>query len=297
MYLQCANQKLDLTRPVVMGVVNVTPDSFSDGGRFLDQSKAVDHAQQLIAEGAAILDIGGESTRPGAAEVSVDEELRRVVPVVETLAGRGAVISVDTSKPEVMRAAASAGAGIINDVRALALPGAIEAAAESGCAVCLMHMQGDPRTMQVAPTYRDVVIEVKAFLTERAQSCLAAGIPADRISIDPGFGFGKTLEHNAALLNGLDAFGSTGLPVVVGLSRKSMLGKILGRAVDERLYGSLALAVMAAMKGARIVRAHDVAATADALKTVSAIQAFDRSQQVDHNKLIITRRSPPGDRH
>jgi dihydropteroate synthase len=273
MHLQCATQKLDLSRPVVMGVVNVTPDSFSDGGKFLERSKAVDHAQQLIEEGATILDIGGESTRPGAAEVSIEEELRRVVPVVEALAGKGAVISVDTSKPEVMKAAAAAGAGIINDVRALAAPGAIEAAAESGCAICLMHMQGDPRTMQQSPRYGDVVTEVKAFLEARAQSCRAAGIPADRISIDPGFGFGKTLEHNAALLRRLDALTETGWPLVVGLSRKSMLQKILGRPVGERLYGSLALAVMAAMKGAHIVRAHDVAATADALKTVSAIQS------------------------
>jgi dihydropteroate synthase len=272
MYLQCGPHKLDLSRPVVMGVVNVTPDSFSDGGKFLDRSKAVDHAKQLVEEGAAILDIGGESTRPGAAEVSVEEELRRVVPVVEALAGIGAVISVDTSKPEVMKAAAAAGAGIINDVRALALQGALEAAAESGCAVCLMHMQGDPRTMQQAPSYGNVVTEVKAFLLDRAQSCRAAGIPAERLSLDPGFGFGKTLEHNAALLRELDTFGDTGLPLVVGLSRKSMLQKILGRPVGERLYGSLALAVMAAMKGAHIVRAHDVAATADALKTVAAIR-------------------------
>jgi dihydropteroate synthase len=271
MYLQCGNHKLDLTRPVVMGVVNVTPDSFSDGGKFLDRSRAIEHARQLIEEGAAILDIGGESTRPGAADVPVDEELRRVVPVVEALAGRGAVISVDTSKPEVMRAAAAAGAGILNDVRALTAPGALEAAVESGCAVCLMHMQGDPRTMQLAPRYGDVVTEVKAFLVDRAQSCRAAGIPAERIAIDPGFGFGKTLEHNAALLRGLDAFGDTGYALAVGLSRKSMLQKILGRPVGERLYGSLALAVMAALKGARILRAHDVAATADALKTVSAI--------------------------
>ena len=271
MYLQCGNHRLDLRRPVVMGVVNVTPDSFSDGGRFLERSKAVDHAQQLIEEGAAILDIGGESTRPGAADVSVEEELRRVVPVVEALAGRGAVISVDTSKPEVMRAAAAAGAGIINDVRALTGQGALQAAAETSCAVCLMHMQGDPRTMQQSPRYGDVVTEVKAFLVQRAQSCRAAGIPVERISIDPGFGFGKTLAHNAALLRGLEAFGDTGYALAVGLSRKSMLQKILGRPVGERLYGSLALAVMAAMKGARIVRAHDVAATADALKTVSAI--------------------------
>ncbi len=272
MYLQCGKQKLDLSRPVVMGVVNVTPDSFSDGGQFLERSRAVDHALKLIEEGAAILDIGGESTRPGAADVSLDEELRRVIPVIEALAGRGAVISVDTSKPEVMRAAAAAGAGILNDVRALQTPGALEAAVETDCAVCLMHMQGEPRTMQANPSYGDVVNEVKAFLLERAQSCRAAGIAPERISIDPGFGFGKNLQHNATLLRGLDALADTGYPLAVGLSRKSMLQKILGRPVGERLYGSLALAVMAALKGAHIVRAHDVAATVDALKTVSAIQ-------------------------
>jgi dihydropteroate synthase len=272
MYLQCGKQKLDLSRPVVMGVVNVTPDSFSDGGKFLERSQAVDHALKLIEEGAAILDIGGESTRPGAADVPVDEELRRVVPVVEALVGRGAVISVDTSKPEVMRAAAAAGAGILNDVRALLTPGALEAAAETDCAVCLMHMQGEPRSMQANPTYGDVVTEVKAFLLGRAQSCRAAGIAPERISLDPGFGFGKNLQHNAALLRDLDALTDTGYPLAVGLSRKSMLQKILGRPVGERLYGSLALAVMAALKGARIVRAHDVAATADALETVAAIQ-------------------------
>jgi len=271
-YLDCRNQKLDLTAPVVMGVVNVTPDSFSDGGQFLDHAKAISHGLRLIEEGAAILDIGGESTRPGAAAVSVDEELRRVVPVVKALAGTNAIISVDTSKPEVMRAAAAAGAGLINDVRALTAPGALAVAVETGCAVCLMHMQGEPRTMQQAPHYGDVVNEVKAFLVARAQSCRAAGLRADRISIDPGFGFGKTLAHNAALMRGLDALTETGWPLAVGVSRKSMLGKITGRAAGERVYGSIALAVMAVMKGARIVRAHDVAATVDALKTVTAMQ-------------------------
>ena len=274
MYLQCGTRKLDLTRPVVMGVVNVTPDSFSDGGKFIERNKAIDHANQLVAEGAAILDIGGESTRPGAAEVSVEEEIRRVIPVIEALtaAGVNAVISIDTSKPEVMREAAKAGAGLINDVRALAAPGSLEIAAESSCAVCLMHMQGDPRTMQSAPAYGDVVTEVKAFLQQRAENCRKAGIAADRIALDPGFGFGKTLAHNAALLRSLDTYQDTGYALLVGLSRKSMLQKILGRPVGERLYGSLALAVMAALKGAHIVRAHDVAATADALKTVAAIQ-------------------------
>jgi len=272
MFLQCRDKRLDLSAPVVMGIVNVTPDSFSDGGRFFDAQRAIDHGRQLVAEGAALLDIGGESTRPGAEPVSVEEELRRVVPVVEGLLDTGAVISVDTSKPEVMRAAAAAGAHLINDVYGLRLPGALEAAAESGCAVCVMHMQGEPRTMQLDPQYGDVVTEVKAFLLERVQSCRAAGIPAERIAIDPGFGFGKTLAHNAALLRGLDVLTAEKWPVLVGLSRKSMLGKILGRPAGERLYGSLALAVLAVLKGARIVRAHDVAPTVDALKTVVAMQ-------------------------
>jgi dihydropteroate synthase len=274
MQLLCRNRRLDLTAPVVMGIVNVTPDSFSDGGRFLDTRKAIEHGQRLIEEGAAILDIGGESTRPGAAPVDTDEELRRVIPVIEGLAGSKAILSVDTSKPEVMKAAAAAGAGLINDVYALRLPGALETAAESGCALCLMHMQGEPRTMQQAPHYGDVVNEVKAFLAARVQSCRALGVPPERLAIDPGFGFGKTLEHNAALLRGLDALAADGVPLLVGLSRKSMLGKILDKPAGERVYGSVALAVMAVLKGARIVRAHDVAATVDALKTVSAVQEW-----------------------
>jgi dihydropteroate synthase len=272
MILQCRDKPLDLSTPVVMGIVNVTPDSFSDGGQFFDAQRAIEHGRQLVAEGAALLDVGGESTRPGAEPVSVEEELRRVVPVIEGLAGTGVVISVDTSKPEVMRAAAAAGAHLINDVYALRLPGALQAAAESGCAVCLMHMQGEPRTMQLDPKYGDVVNEVKAFLVDRVQSCLAAGIAPERIAIDPGFGFGKTLAHNAELLRGLDALTAQRWPVLVGLSRKSMLGKILGRPAGERVYGSITLAVLAVLKGARIVRAHDVAATVDALKTVAAIQ-------------------------
>jgi dihydropteroate synthase len=270
--LLCKNISLDLTAPVVMGVVNVTPDSFSDGGRFLDTHQAIAHGHQLIMEGAAILDIGGESSRPGAQPVSIEEELRRVVPVIEALAGSRTILSIDTSKPEVMRAAAAAGASLINDVYGLRLPGALEAAAESECAVCLMHMQGEPRTMQHAPVYGDVVSEIKAFLLDRVQSCRAAGIPAGRLAIDPGFGFGKTLAHNATLLRRLDAITSEGWPVLVGLSRKSMLGRILDRPASERVYGSIALAVMAVLKGARIVRAHDVAATVDALKTVTAMQ-------------------------
>ena len=272
--LRCGPQTLDLTCPVVMGVLNVTPDSFSDGGRFVAVEAAVAHGLKLVEEGAAIIDIGGESTRPGAAPVSIDEELRRVVPLVERLRDGGvrAVISVDTSKPEVMRAAAAAGAGLINDVRALAEPGALEAVADSGCGVCLMHMQGDPRTMQRAPSYVDVVNEVKAFLLERVQRCLAAGVAPERIAIDPGFGFGKTLEHNLELLRHLGELTAAGWPVLVGLSRKSIVGTLTGRGAGERVHGSVALAVIAALNGARIVRAHDVAATVDALKIVAAFQ-------------------------
>jgi dihydropteroate synthase len=269
--LRCGDKTLDLSRPVVMGVVNVTPDSFSDGGRFLPLEAAVAHGVRLAEEGAAIIDIGGESTRPGAATVSVEEELQRVVPVVERLrAATRAVISVDTSKPEVIRAAVAAGAGLINDVRALAEPGALEAAAASGCAVCLMHMQGDPRTMQRAPSYVDVVKEVKAFLDERVRICRAGGVSLQRIAVDPGFGFGKTLEHNLELLRRLREL-HDGLPMLVGLSRKSMVGALTGRSAEERVHGSVALAVIAAINGARIVRAHDVAATVDALKMVEAV--------------------------
>jgi dihydropteroate synthase len=256
-----------------MGVLNVTPDSFSDGGRFFDADTAVSHGLRLAAEGAAFIDVGGESTRPGAEPVGVQEELRRVLPVIEALAGASAaVISVDTSKPEVMRAAAAAGAGLINDVRALREPGALEAAESSGCAVCLMHMQGEPRSMQAAPAYRDVVGEVRAFLAERALVCRAAGFAADRLALDPGFGFGKTLEHNLALLRHLQELGVDGLPLVVGLSRKSMVGKLTGHPEGERLIGSVALAVTAALAGARIVRAHDVGATAEALRVVAAVR-------------------------
>lgn len=275
--LRCASQILDLSRPVVMGVLNVTPDSFSDGGRFLAAEAAVAHGLRLVEEGAAIIDIGGESTRPGAAPVPADEEIRRVLPVVERLRratgtpAAGTIISVDTSKPEVIREAVAAGAGLINDVRALTEPGALDAAVASGCAVCLMHMKGDPRTMQQAPSYVDVVNEVKAFLDERVHACRAAGVPSDRIVIDPGFGFGKTLEHNLELLRRLRELTAGELPLLVGLSRKSMLGTLTGRTAGERVHGSVALAVIAAMNGARIIRAHDVAATVDALKIVGAV--------------------------
>jgi dihydropteroate synthase len=256
-----------------MGVLNVTPDSFSDRGRFFDSETAIRHGLILAEEGAAFIDVGGESTRPGADPVGVEEELRRVIPVIERLQGAvGAVISVDTSKPEVMRAAAAAGAGLINDVRALQEPGALEAAQSSGCAVCLMHMQGEPRTMQAAPGYRDVVGEVRAFLDERARACRSAGFSADRLVLDPGFGFGKTLEHNLTLLRHLRELGEGALPVMVGLSRKSMVGKLTGRPEGERLLGSVVLAVLAALGGASIVRAHDVASTVEALRLVRAVR-------------------------
>jgi dihydropteroate synthase len=270
--LHCGTKEIDLTRPVVMGVVNVTPDSFSDGGRFLGVDAAVAHGLRMAEEGAAIIDVGGESTRPGAEPVAAGEELRRVLPVIERLQGRmEAIISVDTSKPDVMRAAAAAGAGLINDVRALSEAGAMDAAAASGCAVCLMHMKGDPRTMQQAPTYVDVVAEVKAFLEERVALTRAAGLERDRLAVDPGFGFGKTLQHNLQLLRRLREL-DIGLPLLVGLSRKSTVGHITGRPADQRVYGSVALAVIAVMNGARIVRSHDVAATVDAIKAVAAVQ-------------------------
>ena len=272
--LRCADKTLDLTHPLVMGVLNVTPDSFSDAGRFASPDEAVQHGLRLAAEGAALIDVGGESTRPGARPVTAEEELRRVLPVIEQLRrATTAVISIDTSKPEVMRAAASAGAGFINDVRALREPGALEAAAASGCGLCLMHMQGEPRTMQVAPHYRDVVGEVRAFLAARVAACRDAGIDAARITIDPGFGFGKSLEHNLTLLRHLPELAADGPPVLVGLSRKSTVGKLTGREPGERVYGSVALAVIAALKGAHIIRAHDVAATVDALKVTAAVAA------------------------
>ena len=270
--LRCAAKTLDLSTPVVMGVLNVTPDSFSDGGRFLSPAAAIEQGLRLAAEGAALIDVGGESTRPGAAPVSVAEELARVVPVVRALSERTtAVISVDTSKPQVIQAAAAAGAGLINDVRALREPGALAAARASGCAVCLMHMQGEPGTMQQAPSYRDVLTEVQAFLGERVHACLAAGLQPDQLLIDPGFGFGKTFEHNLTLLRGLAELARADVPLAVGLSRKALLGKLTGRAAHERLYGSVALAVIAALHGARLIRAHDVAATVDALKVVAAL--------------------------
>lgn len=255
-----------------MGIVNVTPDSFSDGGKFDTTEKAVEHALALVAEGADILDIGGESTRPGATPVSLEDELNRVVPVIEQLSKvAGVPLSIDTYKPEVMRAAIAAGADIVNDVRALQEPGAIEAVANSHVGVCLMHMQGTPQTMQQNPQYADVVAEVNAFLQARMQAAEAAGIAAERIVLDPGFGFGKRTEHNLALLRQLDSTLALGRPLLVGLSRKSVLGQITGNDVYVRLHASLAASVISTMKGARIVRVHDVKATADALKVVSAV--------------------------
>ena len=256
-----------------MGVVNVTPDSFSDGGLCASTESAVRHATQLIAEGADLLDIGGESTRPGAAAVSVEEELRRVIPVVEALVKLKAPISVDTSKAEVMQAAIAAGAAMINDVNALQMPGALEAVAGSNVAVCLMHKQGEPRDMQHNPHYQNVVAEVKDFLQQRLHAAQAAGISLERLVIDPGFGFGKTLEHNLELLRQLDRFTDMGVPVLAGLSRKSMLGKITGNEVSDRVYASVAAALLAAAKGARILRVHDVKATRDALAVYNAVNS------------------------
>ncbi len=275
MHLQCGRHRIDLGRPVVMGVLNVTPDSFSDGGRYLDPAAALGRAMRLAEEGAAIVDVGGESTRPGAAPVDAAEELRRVIPVIERLAASLAVpVSVDTRKPEVMRQALAAGASMVNDVSALAAPGAIDAVAGSTAAACLMHMQGEPGTMQAAPRYDDVVGEVRGFLRGRVQACLAAGIPRERLAVDPGFGFGKTLEHNVALLAGLAAIAADGLPVLAGLSRKRMVGALTGRAEGDRLAGSLAAAVLAAVNGARIIRAHDVRETVDALAVLAACGAL-----------------------
>ncbi len=255
-----------------MGILNVTPDSFSDGGRFLDPDDALRQGLALRAAGAAIIDVGGESTKPGAESVGLQEELDRVIPVLERLRGAcDAILSIDTLKPQVMREAVAAGAGLVNDVMGLRAPGALAAVAEGPAAVCLMHMQGEPRTMQQAPHYEDVVTQVSAFLAERAQACRTAGIAAERICLDPGFGFGKTLDHNLALLAGLDSLAAGPYPVLVGLSRKSLLAQLLGRGVEERLAGSLALATAAVLAGARIVRTHDVAATVDAVRVAAAI--------------------------
>jgi dihydropteroate synthase len=273
--LNCAGRALSLDRPRVMGVVNVTPDSFSDGGCHADTDAAVAYAGGLIEDGADLLDIGGESTRPGAEAVPLDVELARVVPVIERLAAQCSVpISVDTRRPEVMRAAVAAGAGMINDVGALTGDGALAAAAELGVPVVLMHMRGEPRSMQDAPHYADVVAEVHAFLAQRIFACEMAGIDKKRIIVDPGFGFGKLREHNLALLANLQRFADLGIPILVGLSRKRLIGEITGRALAERVHGSVAAALLAVERGAGIVRVHDVAATVDALAMAWALRGY-----------------------
>ena len=272
--LRCGPHTLDLATPVVMGVLNITPDSFSDGGRFADADVALQHALRMVEEGAALIDIGGESTRPGARAVDAEEEIRRVVPVIEALAARTRVpISIDTSKPAVMTAAVRAGATLINDVRALREPGALEAAAGSGAAICLMHMQGEPRTMQADPRYGDVVAEVRDFLRERAAACRAAGIANERLLIDPGIGFGKSLQHNLALLAAVPRLCASGVAVLIGVSRKSMFKSLLARAPEQRLAGALATTSAAILAGATIVRTHDVAETADAVRVAGALRA------------------------
>jgi dihydropteroate synthase len=262
--------------PAVMGILNVTPDSFSDGGRFAGRDAALRQAEAMARDGAAIIDVGGESTRPGAADVSEQEELDRVLPVIEAVvAAVDTAVSIDTSKPAVMRAAAGAGAAMINDIRALREEGALRAAAELQCAVCLMHMQGQPRSMQQEPAYGDVVAEVAEFLAQRVRACVAAGLAEERIIVDPGFGFGKTPRHNIELLANLRQLQSTGRPILAGLSRKSTLGELTGRDVGERLPASIAAAVIAVMKGATIVRVHDVRETVDALRVAAAVRERD----------------------
>jgi dihydropteroate synthase len=271
-FLRCARFTLSLERPLVMGIVNVTPDSFYDGGRHASAAAAIAHARRLAEEGADLLDVGGESSRPGSEAVSLDEELARVLPVLDGLRDLEVPISVDTTKPEVMRAAIAAGAAMVNDITALAAPGALEAVAASDAAVCLMHMRGEPKTMQADPVYADVVAEVRDFLAARVAACVAAGIARDRIAIDPGFGFGKTLDHNLELLRQLGTIAALDLPVLAGWSRKSSLGRITGRAAEDRLAGSLAAVLIAVQHGAKIVRVHDVAATRDVLAVFAAVQ-------------------------
>jgi len=274
MILDCAGKQLDLSQPRAMGILNVTPDSFSDGGDFISPDRAISHAEQMLLDGADIIDVGGESTRPGADAVSEQEELDRVIPVIEALTEKlSTIVSIDTSKSVVMQEAIGAGAGMINDVMALQAPGSVAVAQELAVPVCLMHMQGQPRTMQNSPVYDDVVSDILEFFKQRIAVCTAAGIPGERLILDPGFGFGKALEHNLMLLARLERFGEQGLPLLVGISRKSMLGTILdGAPADDRLYGSLAAAVMAAERGACIIRVHDVKPTADALKVVTAVK-------------------------
>lgn len=274
MLVDCAEKRVDLSQPRVMGVLNVTPDSFADGGRFQALENALEHASHMHAQGADIIDVGGESTRPGASPVSEQQELDRVIPVVEALSKEIPIpISIDTSKPAVMRAAVQAGAGLVNDVYALRAQGALQTVSELRVPVCLMHMQGRPQTMQRQPQYRDVVTEVKEFLRSRIQCCLTAGVSKHAIILDPGFGFGKTLAHNLSLLSDLGSFLELGFPLLVGLSRKSMFGELLGLVVGERLHASVSAAVIAVLNGASIVRVHDVRATVEALGVVHAVMA------------------------
>ena len=268
---QCGRFRLDYSRPLLMGVVNVTPDSFSDGGLFFDPQRAVVHALGLIEEGADLIDVGGESTRPGAQPIDAAEELRRVLPVLHALRDAPVPVAVDTTKPQVMRAAIAEGASVINDVNALRSPGALQTVAASLAGVCLVHMRGEPRTMQAAPHYKNVVAEVRGFLLERLDAAVAIGIALERIALDPGFGFGKTVGHNLAVLRNLERLAELGAPVLVGLSRKSTLGAITGRPALERLPASIAAALIAVQHGARIVRVHDVAATRDALAVLAAV--------------------------
>ena len=282
MKLHAQGSTLELSHPHVMGILNVTPDSFSDGGSHNTLIEAVKHANLMINAGATIVDIGGESTRPGAAEVSVEEELARVIPVVEAIAQRFEVwISVDTSKPEVIREAARAGAHIINDIRSLTEPGALEAAAQTGLPVCLMHMQGQPKTMQEAPKYEDVFADVNRFFVENIARCERAGIAKEKLLLDPGFGFGKNLSHNYALLARLGEFHHFSLPLLVGMSRKTMIGQLLNVGPTERLSGSLACAVIAAMQGAQIIRVHDVKETVEAMRVVEATLAAKEKKRYE----------------
>ena len=272
--LPCGNRVLDLSHTHVMGILNATPDSFSDGGRYTHLDAALKHAQAMVAAGATLIDVGGESTRPGARAVSPTEELERVAPVVEALSRElDVIISVDTSTPAVIRETARLGAGLINDVRSLRRDGALDAAAATGLPVCLMHMRGEPGDMQDDPQYGDLVAEVSAFLRERMGQCAVAGIPEERIILDPGFGFAKSLDHNLSLFKHMQELHMLGRPLLVGVSRKSMIGGVLGRPVGERLYGGLALAALAMTKGARILRVHDVAETVDVVRMIAAVEA------------------------
>ncbi|WP_440091709.1 dihydropteroate synthase [Pseudomonas syringae] len=274
--LPCGNRVLDLAHTHVMGILNATPDSFSDGGRYSQLDAALRHAEAMVLAGATLIDVGGESTRPGARPVSPAQEVERVAPVVEIIARElDVIISVDTSTPEVMLATAGLGAGLINDVRSLQRPGALQAAASTGLPVCLMHMQGEPGTMQNDPHYEDLLAEVSAFLLERMNQCVAAGIDRQQIILDPGFGFAKTLEHNLSLFKRMEALHALGRPLLVGVSRKSMIGAVLGRPVDQRLSGGLALAALAMTKGAKILRVHDVAETADVVRMIAAVQSAE----------------------